>query len=671
MTVVALLLATAASATTITINDNNPVFVTQVPYEIRGTTDAPPGTDVTVMVELVVKNGDMGDVHLLVTATTKVTPAGDWRVVVNQPAGTGTYDIHVMIANTEATQLLRVQLGDKVQRQSPFGEPEPRYGSVEALSTDATQTMPDRWRIVPPAYELDENPRARRIGDRGATLDPYNKNLIKGDYPIRGNDTFLVLTGISDTIAESRTLPTPSGVGSARPASFTFFGDNNQNLFAQDFVLTADLFQGDTTFQPVRQRVRATLIANVTHLSVSENGIVKPDVESGTKRTTEHVALQELFYERKLRDLTSNYDFVSVRVGSQPFNSDFRGFVFTDTNLGLRVFGNYNSNRTQYNLAFFDRLEKDTNSGLNTLTELRGQRVAVANVYRQDFLVPGYTQQFSIHYLSDSAGVHYDRNGILVRPAPVGDFQPHSIRTVYLGEAGLGHIGRLNVDHAVYYVFGHDSLNPIAGADPFLKTGNSVHVSAGMAALEVSIDHDWIRPRFGFFYATGDKNPRDRQAHGFDSILDAPDFAGGGFSFLNRMGIRLAGAGVVLIDRGSLLPSLRSSKEEGQPNYVNPGLELITGGVDLELTPKIKTLFTVNYARFAAVQPLEELLFQDNIHRSLGTDISLGARWRPFLSNNLVIVGGVAAFLPGAGFKDIYDRGGPLYHLFTDVTLQF
>jgi len=97
----------------------------------------------------------------------------------------------------------------------------------------------------------------------------------------------------------------------------------------------------------------------------------------------------------------------------------------------------------------------------------------------------------------------------------------------------------------------------------------------------------------------------------------------------------------------------------------------VTAGVDLELTPRLKTLFNVNYARFAAVEPLEELLFQGDIHRTLGTDISLGARWRPFLSNNIVVIGGVAAFLPGAGFKDIYDRGGPLYHVFTNVTLQF
>ena len=51
-------------------------------------------------------------------------------------------------------------------------------------------------------------------------------------------------------------------------------------------------------------------------------------------------------------------------------------------------------------------------------------------------------------------------------------------------------------------------------------------------------------------------------------------FAGGGFSFWNRMAIRLAGTGVTLVNRGSLLPDLKTSREEGQPNFVNPGLRL-------------------------------------------------------------------------------------------------
>src|SRR6185436_6466855 len=122
-------------------------------------------------------------------------------------------------------------------------------------------------------------------------------------------------------------------------------------------------------------------------------------VRRGTERTNGHVALQELFYERKLRDLSKNYDFVSVRAGVQPFSSDFRGFIFSDTNLGARLFGNYASNRYQYNLAVFDRLEKDTNSGLNIFHERRDQQVGIANVYMQDFLRKGYTQEFSLHFM--------------------------------------------------------------------------------------------------------------------------------------------------------------------------------------------------------------------------------------------------------------------------------
>ena len=336
--------------------------------------------------------------------------------------------------------------------------------------------------------ELDENSRGR--------WDPYNKNILKGDYPMHGSkDRFLVLTGISDTLIESRTLPTPSGVSTVRPGSIEFFGDDNQNVVNQNVIVSGEVFEGDTAFKPASQRLKATLIANLNYLRVEENAVVKPDVRRGTTRTNGFLALQEIWYERKLRDLSPNYDFLSIRAGSQPFTSDFRGFIFSDTNTGVRLFGNYASNRFQYNLALFDRREKDTNSGLNTLWERRGQQVLIANLYWQDFLRNGFTEEFSIHQLHDQKSFKYDRNGILVRPAPVGVFTPHSIDAVYLGAAGLGHIGPINVDHALYVVAGRDSLNPIAGPDPKLKDRDAVRISAGMFALELSIDHDWYRPR--------------------------------------------------------------------------------------------------------------------------------------------------------------------------------
>ena len=48
---------------------------------------------------------------------------------------------------------------------------------------------------------------------------------------------------------------------------------------------------------------------------------------------------------------------------------------------------------------------------------------------------------------------------------------------------------------------------------------------------EVSMDLDWLRPRLSGFWASGDRNPQDRFARGFDMIFDNPNFAGGGFSY--------------------------------------------------------------------------------------------------------------------------------------------
>ena len=47
-----------------------------------------------------------------------------------------------------------------------------------------------------------------RIGYKRNIVDPYNQNVLKGDYPIPGTQNlFFVFTGISDTLAEVRSLP--------------------------------------------------------------------------------------------------------------------------------------------------------------------------------------------------------------------------------------------------------------------------------------------------------------------------------------------------------------------------------------------------------------------------------------------------------------------------------
>ena len=50
--------------------------------------------------------------------------------------------------------------------------------------------------------------------------------------------------------------------------------------------------------------------------------------------------------------------------------------------------------------------------------------------------------------------------------------------------------------HAFYQVFGEDSFNGIAG--------QRVEINAQMAALELSVDKDWLRHKLSIFFASGD-----------------------------------------------------------------------------------------------------------------------------------------------------------------------
>jgi hypothetical protein len=186
----------------------------------------------------------------------------------------------------------------------------------------------------------------------------------------------------------------------------------------------------------------------------------------------------------------------------------------------------------------------------------------------------------------------------------------------------------------------------------------------------VSIDKDWLRIKGATFIASGDGDPNDGKARGFDAILDIPTFAGGTFDLWNRQGLRLAGTATGLKSPLSLLPTLRTNKDEGQPNFVNPGIFLINAAADFDLTPKLRAFVTSSYLRFMKTDTLETLLFQEKVRPDIGFDYGGGATYRPPLSDNIVIIGGVQAMRLGQGLKDIYSRSN-LFSIFVNVRLQF
>lgn len=514
----------------------------------------------------------------------------------------------------------------------------------------------DRWRIGFPAWDRADYDRSNpKNGDYpyqlGQWFDPFNQNVFKGDYPIIGQHTFLNITAQQISLFEARTLPTPTTPfeSTVNPFQEEFFGNPGQ-FFNQNYTsITFDLFHGDTSsFKPADWRIRLTPVFNVNYNGISELGNLSPNVLKGTDRIRTWWTLEDYFAEAKICDLSPDYDFMSVRLGSQYFNSDFRGFIFSQTNRAVRLFGTTESNRNQFNLLYFRPAEKDINSGLNTFYD-RPQNIMIGNWYHQDFIWPGYTVQGSVLWNNDLGGEPlFDNNRFLARPDAAGVFNKHQVDAVYFGFNGDGHVNRYNITHSFYWAIGQDNLNPIANQEQI--------INAYMGAVELSYDRDWARFRTSYFYASGDGNVNNKHATGFDSIFDNPNFAGGQFSFWQRQAIGLFG--VNLVQRESLIPDLRSSKIQGQSNFVNPGLQLINAGVDFDVTPKIRSINNVNFLMFDKTNSLEVFTFDGNIQRTIGVDLSSGVEYRPFLSNNVIFTAGIATLLPGQGFKQLYNNLG-------------
>lgn len=553
----------------------------------------------------------------------------------------------------DQTDLPKVQL----PQDKPLGAAGPSRDSKPTVEDAEFKVIEDRWRIGIP-----DDPRFKK----GDIKNPYRQNVLKGDYPIIGNHTFLNITLASETSATAKRLPIPQDVSAQNPGSLEFFGRGRLDAVQQNFIFSADFFHGDASFKPVDWRFKVTGIANINFLRARENGVVNIDVREGKSRLDGFNSIEEVFFEYRLGDTTKifpflrgkgsdrgrspEYDTTSIRVGLQPFTSDFRGFIFSDSNLGARLFGNFENNRWQYNLAYFHMLEKETNSELNTInfreTAFRNQQVFIANLFRQDTFVKGYTAQASLHYSDDRPTTEYDQNGFLVRPAKIGIIRQHRVRSGYFGWTGDGHFGRINITHAFYEAIGRDTFNQIAQ--------RATRINAQMGAAELSIDYDYLRFRTSVFYSSGDSKPEDGTARGFDAILDNTSFAGGKFSFWNSQGIRLTQTGVALVEPHSLIPSLRSSKIQGQANFVNPGITIYTAGIDADVTPKLRGFLNYNYIRFNRTEPLERILFEPNIRHDVGHDLGIGFIYRPLLNENIQLIGGASGLRPGTGFSAIF-----------------
>jgi hypothetical protein len=518
---------------------------------------------------------------------------------------------------------------------------DPRFGAWYAPARPVSG-LELWWTRFPGGWLANEHRSDRWTG--GA---PIQVGLVDEPGAASGIDLYFSAGVIGRYLFQSRELPTSSGITGAGGVAPFGNGDQEGARWSLAAVLELAARDRDTGASPWRLRVAP--LYDYDALQADELGVVDVDPGAGKDRQDELATLAEASLELDLSGAASG-DILRAEVGLIPFRSDFRGFLYDAAHPGLRVWSVADDAAWQWNAAVFDLLNYDTHAQLPDVDEDREQEVLVLNAYRRDWPWRGYTSGLSLHYSDDHRGFAFDDDGFLVTPAPIGALEESAVRAWYLGWCGEGGNGPWSIAHAAYQALGEVTHDPIAAGD--------VHIDARLFALEVERRLGSCALRAWALYASGDPDPRDARAEGFDGIQEHPLFAGGDLSVWGSQGVDLLGTN--LKNSGSPYADLSTSKTEGHAAFVNPGLELVGAGVRGELAPGLMASAGANFIAFDRAAALEELLGVANVEDEVGFEVFAGLQWRPLGSRLLTGQVGVGTLFPGEGFEHVYGDHGPL-----------
>ena len=158
-------------------------------------------------------------------------------------------------------------------------------------------------------------------------------------------------------------------------------------------------------------------------------------------------------------------------------------------------------------------------------------------------------------------------------------------------------------------------------ADPLTSTADGCAGAVrrqGLGALLVL-----VLLRFGRSQLIDSVATRSGTAHGFDTIVDDTNFAGGAFSFFDQQGIVLTSTGVALTNPQPLAQSAQQQRR--RPGELRQSRNLcFQCGRGFQRDDELARLRQCSYLRFDRTEPLEILLFQNPIRHSIGDDLGFG-----------------------------------------------
>jgi hypothetical protein len=527
----------------------------------------------------------------------------------------------------------RVRAGDDQQYLVPPSDDEPlgwvgmEFHRPTDLSGSDFFPVPDRYRMGFPDWNRYT---------KGSPLNPYQQNVLKGDYPILvGGNTFLQMTAVSDTNEQAR-RKLIAVAGNAKVTKLQTDTQHRERLF-----FTTDYFEDDGTFTPSPWLIRLTQVVEYRD-------------QSDAVGYHDDYAFVEAFADYRIAFLSDYGDQINGRVGRQAFNADFRGFLFNDVQDMARIFGTWNENKWQYNFLVMDAVQADPVTQFLGFYKTRNQDMIGGNVFRNDVPLLGFNVMGGAFYVHDKG------TAVLNAVDPL-----HQVDVAYLELAAQGVIGGFGFSGAFIEAVGRDAMNPVAQ--------RAVDVNGQFAALEVTRPTDWFTPRTSFMYSSGDKNPKGGTATGFDAVSDNPNFAGNNFSYLGRE--QEQGRGIQIKNFNSFTPNLRNRFFDAE-NFVNPGLVTLTAGLDTTLTTRVNAFFNYNYYQFVQPAAIEAAIAEKgggnlSIAKDLGQDITLGVNFRPLIVNNVTCNIGTTGFFQGKGFQAISGNNAVLFTHFANLVLVY